>query len=123
MKIYIAHSRNFDYEKELYEPLRKSSMSQKHEFVFPHEHGDQMNSKDALMSAKLVIAEVSHPSTGLGIELGWANANEIPIVAVYRSGSQPAPALGYLGGDIIEYEDENDLIAKLGEKVSYYAHE
>ena len=83
MKIYVGHSRNFDFKKELYEPLRKLPC----EFIFPHEKSDkQFNSKDVLKSCNLMIAEVSFPSIGLGIEIGWADSYGVPIIFVHKNG-------------------------------------
>ncbi len=72
MKIYIAHSRNFDFQNELYKPIRQSPLNNEHSFVLPHENSDEpFNSKEYLEDkADLLIAEVSDPATGLGIELG-----------------------------------------------------
>ena len=35
MKIYIAHSREFDYKNELYTPIKK--VLKDHEVILPHE--------------------------------------------------------------------------------------
>jgi len=58
--------------------------------VLPHETSDEpFNSKDYLKNeADLMIAEVSESATGLGIELGWADNYEVPIICVYRNGSK-----------------------------------
>ena len=34
--IYISHSSNMNYEKELYEPLLKSSISKEFKLILPH---------------------------------------------------------------------------------------
>lgn len=84
IKIYVAHSRSFDFKKELYEPIRKNFLNNEHTFILPHEHSEEpFNSKDYLKDeADLVIAEVSEPSTGLGIELGWADAHQVLIICI-----------------------------------------
>jgi len=43
-----------------------------HEIILPHDKRNLI-SKDIIKKCNLFIAEVSFPSTGLGIELGWAN--------------------------------------------------
>lgn len=74
MKIYVAHSSGYDYQNELYSPIRNSTLNTKHQITLPHENSiEQFNSKEFLKKCNLVIADVSYPSTGLGIELGWAN--------------------------------------------------
>lgn len=91
MKIYICHSSLFDYNTDLYVPLRQSDLNQVHEFVLPHESSDQQFSSKKLFhqGCDLVIAEISYPSTGMGIELGWADELGIPIYAVYRAKMKP----------------------------------
>ena len=74
MKIYISHSTGFDYQKELYEPIKNSELYNSHEIIFPHDKSSEVsNSKEVIKGCDMVIAEVSYPSTGMGIELGWAD--------------------------------------------------
>ncbi len=112
MKIYVCHSTGFDYAKELYEPLKAIAG---YEFVFPHERTDDAHSKDMIASCDLVLAEVSHPSTGMGIEIGWADVAGIPIACVHRVGTVPSSALRHIAKSIVAYGDAVDLIEKLGE--------
>lgn len=112
MKIYVAHSRAFDFENELYAPLRASSFAKDHEFIFPHA-GAPSNSKDAIKDADLVLAEVSFSSTGEGIELGWADMMNKRIVCLYKNGMKISGSLNYLNIQKIEYSDTSDLIEKL----------
>ena len=115
MNIYIAHSKNFNFENELYNPLRDSNLNEKHELVFPHEKSDEpYPSKEYLKSiCELVIAEVSQKSLGVGIELGWANAYGVPIIAIHKTGSELAASLKGVVKDFVEYTDNDDLISKL----------
>ncbi len=111
MKIYVCHSTGFDFAKELYEPLKAVAG---HEFVFPHEKSDNAHSKDSIASCDLVLAEVSYPSTGMGIELGWADAAGVPIVCVHRSDAKPSSALRHVAKDIVAYDGSADLVEKIG---------
>ena len=89
MKIYISHSTNFDFKKDLYQPLKDSNLSKN--FIFPHEKSLKQNPLKKLFSTKkcdLIIAEISLPSTGQGIELGWANMYKIPIICFHKKGSK-----------------------------------
>jgi len=71
MKIYLCHSRDFDYKNGLYKPVRESALNKQHEIVFPHENeSSTTNTKDVIKTYDIVFAEVSFPATGLGIELG-----------------------------------------------------
>ena len=114
MKIYICHSSAFDYKKQLYEPIRHSELNNKYEFIFPHETSDQpFNSKELIPQCDLIIAEVSCSSTGMGIELGWANKDNRRILFVYKEGIKVSKSLEIISSDFIEYVDSVDLIEKL----------
>lgn len=111
MKIYISHSTDFDFKKELYEPLKMANLDC--EFILPHEEGLEQYPVKELFSSKecgLVIAEVSFPSTGQGIELGWANLSNVPIVCVYKENSKYSGALTVVSEKFITYQNEQDLI-------------
>jgi hypothetical protein len=112
MKLYLAHSSNFDYQSELYAPLKQSLPE--HEIFYPHElHKDGIKSKDIIPTCEIIIAEVSYPSTGQGIELGWADASNIPIICFYRKNSNISSALRFVSRTLIEYDSESDMIEKL----------
>lgn len=115
MNIYIAHSQNFDFKVELYDSIKKSSLFKENVFVFPHEkEGEFLNSKEIIKnSCELVIAEVSYPSTGLGVELGWANAYNVPIICLYKEGCKISQSLKVLTNDFLEYSNKEDLIKKI----------
>jgi len=110
MKIYFAHSTQFDYKKEFYEPLKNSSLARAHELIFPHEDDVFMDTKEIIATSDLVVAEVSYPSTGLGIELGWADSIGIPVLAVYKSGAAVSRSLTVITHDVISYDSGDKLI-------------
>lgn len=114
MKLYFAHSRHFDYQLELYLPLRESPLNDQHEIVLPHDPpGKDEKSRDEIKGCNIVFAEVSLPGTGLGMELGWADAAGVPIVCLYKSGSQVSNSLAYITETFIEYTDSKDLVEKI----------
>lgn len=112
MNIYIAHAKKSEFQKELYEPIRSSSLNNEHTFVLPHEISDQSFDSKAYFKneANLSIAEVSNSATGLGIELGWANAYELPIICVYKKDSKLSGSLKRISKYFVEYSDSNELI-------------
>ncbi len=113
MKIYIAHSQAFDFKNELYAPL-KSIKDSDVELVFPHDSGSEpFNSKQLFNSKQcaFILAEVSDASTGLGIELGWADALQIPIYAIHRKGALPSGAIKVVAKCIEEYETHSELLS------------
>jgi len=116
MNIYIAHSSSFDFKKELYNPIKNSSLINNHTFIFPHENSDKLfNSKDLFEkhNCDLIIAEVTNQSTSLGIELGWANLFNIKIVCIYKKGAVISKGLQAVSKDVIEYSDEEDLVNEI----------
>ena len=115
MKIYVAHSRSFDFPKELCDPLKNTPLAREHTFIFPHEeNGEPFSSKEFFQNdCDLIIAEVSYPATGLGIKLGWADMLKIPIVCIYKKNSQISDSLKAVTDAFLEYSDTGDLIAKI----------
>jgi hypothetical protein len=103
-KVYITHSHHaFDYKSKLYAPLEKNADFQ---FIFPHSaENESKDSKELIKNSDFVLAEISYPSTGSGIELGRAESFGIPIVAIFKKGSKPFSSIKFLTKDIIEYED------------------
>jgi len=113
MKIYVSHSRSLDYLNLLYKPLKTI---EDYEFIFPHENEQiPFDSKKLLRSKEvdLVLAEVSFPATGQGVELGWANAFNIPIKCIFKSGSKISSSLEILTNQFLEYKDLDDLQNKI----------
>ncbi len=121
MKIYVAHSRSFDFKKELYEPVRQSSLNNEHTLVLPHEVSDEpFNSKDYLKNeAELMIAEVSEPAIGLGIELGWANIYEVPIICIYRKEAKLSGSLKVVSSNFVEYSNNEELISGIKKIINH----
>jgi hypothetical protein len=116
MKIYLSHSRNSDYQNEIYKPLRQSELNTLYEIILPHENVETPFSSKELLSQKkvdLVIAEVSQAATGQGIELGWADANEIPIICIHKVNAKLSGSLTVICNTFIEYNDSSDLLRKL----------
>lgn len=112
MKIYVSHSSEYDYINKVYEPIKKSDLIQSNYFFFPHEN-KIINSKDAIFNSNLIIAEVSLPSTGQGIELGWANSAKVPIVCIYEKNAKISSGLKFITDKFIEYENTEDMIIKI----------
>lgn len=117
MKLYLTHSSGYDYQTELYKPL-KESLAREHDIFFPHdEHTDGIKSKDIIPKCDAILAEVSYPSTGQGIELGWADANDVPIICFYRTGAKMSSALRFISDSFIDYKSEEEMINKLRSEI------
>lgn len=116
MKIYVGHSTSFDYIKELYEPLKGSSLCSNHQFIFPHdENKDVVMSKNIIADSDLFLAEVSYPSIGLGIELGWAHDKKCKILCIAKQGAKLSPSLKIICSDILMYSDKSTMINNIVE--------
>lgn len=120
MKIIVTHSSKFDFKNEVYKPIRESVLNTEHDFYLPQEKAEEGVTKDMIKDADLVFAEISYPSTGQGIELGWANVFETPIVCFYQAGKKPSSSIKYVSKSWIEYTDGKDLIEKLSVFLSSY---
>jgi hypothetical protein len=113
-RIYVGHSGDFDFKNILYRPILESKLNTAYDFTFPHESTSMpFNSRTFLKNCDGMIAEISYPSTGLGIELGWADLYEIPIIALYQKGKQPSKSTKVITSDFISYNDSKELIRKL----------
>jgi hypothetical protein len=118
MNIYVSHASAFDFQTELYQPL-KATIGTKHSVFFPHDKlNDGTKSKDIIARSDVFFAEVSYPSTGQGIEMGWADTFDVPIICFYRAGMKPTSSLEYVTEDIFEYNDHDDMIRQLETKLA-----
>jgi hypothetical protein len=119
MNIYISHSGAYDYEKELYTPVKQSELAEIHQFFLPHEPENlDTDAKIELKKTDVLVAEASLPSTGQGIELAQAEAADVPIVCFFKTGSRPSSSLRFVTSKIIEYSDMNDFFVKLQAELS-----
>lgn len=110
MKIYVSHSSKGDFKTELYEPLKSGLPN--HTLIFPHEESSEPeNTWDTIRGVDAVLAEVSTPSTGQGIEIGWADASGIPVVALHKVGTTPSSSLGIVAKKVLTYENVQDIPA------------
>ncbi|QQG51062.1 MAG: hypothetical protein HZB75_00945 [Candidatus Saccharibacteria bacterium] len=115
MNIYISHcGGDYDYENELYVPIKESDLSRIHHFFLPHEA--QNIDTDAVTELKhtdILVAEASFPSTGQGIELAQAKAANVPIICFYKKGVKTSSSLRFVTNKVVEYTDMSDLLTKL----------
>lgn len=84
-----------------------------HEIIFPHDIGFDKITREIIQSSDLVIAEVSYPSTGQGIEIGWATVANTPILCIHKEGSIPSGALAFVTKDFLVYTTLDTMIEQL----------
>lgn len=115
LKVYISHSRKFNFKHYLYAPIRASViLCEKYEIILPHEISDEpFLTKEFLRTCDAVVAEVSYPATGQGIELGWADFLGIPIICIFGKGVRPSGSLITLSEEFYEYDGTLDMSTKI----------
>jgi len=80
----------------------------------PHEEsGEPFSSRKFIATCDLVIAEVSFPSTGMGIELGWANAEAVRIACIHKNGVGISPSLAPVAIRVVSYANATDMVRKI----------
>lgn len=118
MRIYVSHSSKIDYKKDLYGPLRNADLAKRHEFLFPHERGLDLFPTRDLFNNKgcdLIFAEVSFPSHGQGVELGWAFDRGIRIIFAHKPEAKLSVVIPELSKEIFAYSTKEELVSKLSE--------
>ena len=113
MKIYVGHSKDWNYKEELYEPILESELAKKYEIILPHIDENTFDTKQVIEQSDLFIAEISLPSLGLGIEIGRAEMINKKILCIYKKGYKCPRSLKYVAVDVMEYEEKNDMISKI----------
>lgn len=120
MKIYIAHSREYNYQAELYAPIRQDATLPQADIILPHEEGyDIQQDRDFYRQLDLIIAEVSYPAIGLGIELGWAKDDNVPVVCVYQPQAKVSGSLRAVTGSFCEYHNADELIKIIQDQIAH----
>ena len=109
MKIYIAHSRDFDYVNDLYLPIKNSEFFKEHEFILPHDGDNYKHDRDFYTKIDLVIAEVSYPSTGLGIELGFLYDDNKSMYCIHRSDKKISSSISVVASNINVYSNLDEM--------------
>lgn len=112
IKIYLAHSRDprFDYQNEFYQPLLSNFTL--HQLILPHAHMAEatFDSRQVIPKCVALIAEVSYPSTGLGMELAWAEAANLPVLCLHKQDFLPSSSILNLCNHVQAYKNAQDLI-------------
>lgn len=121
MKIYFAHSKDFDFIKDYYLPIQNNNDLKKETLIFPHKNDrNNKHERSFYSNLDLFIAEVSYRATGLGIELGFASDDHIPIYCFYKKGTKPNSSLKCIAKDILEYNTSEELANKVAQIVKKY---
>lgn len=117
LNIYFGHNKDIDYPN-YYDVLEQSFNKTEYNFIFPHKLDKNSRNGRGFYDKKnidIFIAEVSMPATGLGIELGFAYDEKMPIYCFYKKGSNPTSSLRSVTENIIEYDNIDDFVSKVKE--------
>jgi len=115
MKIFIAHSSNFDFKNKLYAPHRGSVLNTEHEILLPQETEPKIEiTREMIQGCDALAADVSQPSLGVGIEMGWADAFHVPVIAMHEKGSRVSFSIDNVVTHRFEYSGAEDMLVKLG---------
>ena len=121
MRIFIAHATGFPEKAAFYKALRNSELNTSHELILPEEDIElQPHSRGDIHNYNLVIAEVSSPSHGVGIELAWAEAANVPVVCVYKKGAEFSGSLHSVCNKFMMYTDFDNMISDITRALEQY---
>lgn len=123
MKAYVAISfskrKNFD---SLINTIKKTLSENKiNTFVFVDHYSFNLNEEKLMMqtamneikSSQILIAETSHKGIGIGIEVGFAKALQIPIIYIRNNKAEHSTTVSGISDYQIIYINEKDLENKL----------
>jgi nucleoside 2-deoxyribosyltransferase len=80
----------------------------------PNQEKEMMTTAFAAIDASdFLIAELTHKSIGVGIEVGYAFSSKKPIIYVRQKGSDYSTTTAGCSSIIIEYDTEKDLANKV----------
>ena len=121
MKIFVAHATEFPEKEAFYKAIRAAEFNKNHEIVLPQENGEQIPApREVIQSHDLIIAEVSTPSNGVGIELGWADVAGIPIICIFREGAKFSGALKNVCNKYLMYTSWENMIEDIDKALKQY---
>ena len=118
MKIYVGHSKKYDYKNLIYKPLLNSKLAENSDFILPHASEETFNSKEIIEQSDLFIAEISEPSLGLGIEIGRAEIKGKKILCICNDENKVPTSLKYVNVDVIIYHNTEDMVNKIEEYIN-----
>ncbi len=108
MNIYISHTKNFNFQKELYHPLKQLKGFK---LILPHEKSEKSKpSKNIIKKCSALIAEISYPSHTVGVEVGWADSFNVPIIFIFKKSTKVPSSLKLVSGKFIEYDKVDNII-------------
>jgi len=113
----ISFSDRKKFDKEIAHLVDKASQSDIEIFVFVDKYhfGDNQEKEmmqvafDTIDKSDFLIAELTHKSIGVGIEVGYAHAKKKPIIYIRKKGSAYSTTTAGCADFSLEYDTELDL--------------
>ena len=122
LSIYFIHSDKFDYNNVLYKRLLASSTCITHDLMLPmtKEYRDKYT-KDLMQKADVIIAEVSHPSWGLWLELKFLTKIDKPKLFLSLDNTIPSNLKKFVPA--IKETNETNYIKTIEDFINEHAAE
>ena len=124
--ISISFSKRKELEKEVQaikNALQKCGVSgfvfvDEYQFSAKQEKKMMQNAIEDIEKSAILIAETSEKGIGIGIEVGYAKAKNIPVIYVRNSSSEHSTTVSGIADFKIIYENVIDLEEKLEKIIS-----
>lgn len=120
-RVRIGHSTSYDYQTQLYDVVRSlKKLPADVTISLPHEYGctDGCTRTFLAEGCNLFIAEVSAPSTGLGMEVAYAHAAGVPVVYLHHADCTPSSSLKMVSNTFLSYASRAELAAHLRDLIT-----
>ncbi|BDD11546.1 hypothetical protein FUAX_39780 (plasmid) [Fulvitalea axinellae] len=114
-----SNRKNFDQEIRIIEDSLKRRNYEL--LVFVDKYNFELGQENEMMRiafeeidrSKIMITELSKKAIGVGIEIGYAKAKNIPIIYIKKEGEKYSTTAGGCANHIIEYAGAEDLRTQL----------
>jgi len=129
LKAYVAlpivHADNLEFNKEYVNIVENCGLVVLSKWVSGETYGTILSPKEVfkrdlgmVVKADLLIADVTKPSHGVGMEIMYAYVNNKKIIATYHRGSKLSALIrGMPGIYLVEYSDLKELEERLWRKI------
>ncbi len=110
LNVYFVHSRNIDFNNDIYMPVLRSNILSKHTLIFPEtEENKNTYYKDLMDKADLFIVDLTNPDTGFNLELKQAITLKKPILALAKKSIGYEEKYQKLLKNVIGYSSPSEL--------------
>ena len=123
LSVPLIKNRNLTLAKIIADSLRSKNLDITSDWVLSEDPGfskepEYVYKRDisALAKSRILVADVSTPSIGVGMEIMYAKSLDIPIICLQMKGGPLSRMLiGMPGKTLIQYDNVNELINLLSD--------